>query len=109
LTTRIIYLKNRPEYHRTPLNNPVIHRSIYFRKEKALEGKSKASHSVHSPFFPEDKQEHWWCYIADRKNHALITPPNHVTALIDREEVELKFTAPQKPGTDTNRAPIWTR
>jgi translocation protein SEC63 len=24
--------------------------------------------------------------------------PNHVTSLIDREEVELKFTAPQKPG-----------
>merc|ERR1712243_457223 len=45
-----------------------------------------------------DKQEFWWCYIADRKNHQLITPPNHVTSLIDREEVELKFTAPQKPG-----------
>ena len=80
---------------------PAIYRSIHFRKEKALEGKSKTSHSVHCPFFPDDKQEHWWCYIADRKNHALITPPNHVTALIDREEVELKFTAPQKPGTYT--------
>ena len=72
---------------------------IYFRREKALEGKSKVSHSVHCPYFPDDKQEFWWCYIADRKNHALITPPNHVTSLIDREEVELKFTAPQKPGT----------
>ena len=68
------------------------------RREKALEGKSKISHSVHCPFFPDDKQEFWWCYIADRKNHQLITPPNHVTSLIDREEVELKFTAPQKPG-----------
>lgn len=68
------------------------------KREKALEGKSKISHSVHCPFFPDDKQEFWWCYIADRKNHALITPPNHVTSLIDREEVELKFTAPQKPG-----------
>merc|ERR1712018_521058 len=68
------------------------------RREKALEGKSKVSHSVHCPYFPDDKQEFWWCYIADRKNHALITPPNHVTSLIDREEVELKFTAPQKPG-----------
>lgn len=69
-----------------------------FRREKALEGKSKISHSVHCPFFPDDKQEFWWCYIADKKNHQLITPPNHVTSLIDREEVELKFTAPQKPG-----------
>merc|ERR1719273_816375 len=68
------------------------------KREKALEGKSTVSHSVHCPFFTDDKQEFWWCYIADRKNHALITPPNHVTALIDREEVELKFTAPQKPG-----------
>ena len=73
--------------------------NLPFRREKALEGKSKISHSVHCPFFPDDKQEFWWCYIADRKNHALITPPNHVTSLIDREEVELKFTAPQKPGT----------
>merc|ERR550539_634362 len=68
------------------------------KREKALEGKSKVSHSVHCPYFSDDKQEFWWCYIADRKNHALITPPNHVTSLIDREEVELKFTAPQKPG-----------
>jgi len=68
------------------------------KREKALEGKSKISHSVHCPFFPDDKQEFWWCYIADRKNHQLITPPNHVTSLTDREEVELKFTAPQKPG-----------
>merc|ERR1719216_251171 len=68
------------------------------KREKALEGKSKVSHSVHCPYFSDDKQEFWWCYIADRENHALITPPNHVTSLIDREEVELKFTAPQKPG-----------
>ena len=63
-----------------------------------MEGKSRISHSVHCPYFTDDKQEFWWAYIADRKNHALITPPNHVTSLVDREEVELKFTAPQKPG-----------
>merc|ERR1711971_57957 len=68
------------------------------KREKALEGKSKVSHSVHSPYFTDDKQEFWWCYISDRKNHALITPPIHVTGLVDREEVELKFTAPAKPG-----------
>ena len=37
-------------------------------------------------------------YIADRKGHALLTPPNHVTSLVDRQEVELIFTAPPKPG-----------
>merc|ERR1719336_3045294 len=66
------------------------------KREKALEGKSKVSHSVHSPYFTDDKQEFWWCYIADRKNHALVTPPIHVTGLVEREEVELKFTAPAK-------------
>ena len=74
---------------------------IFSRREKALEGKSKISHSVHCPYFTDDKQEFWWVFIADRKNHALITPPNHVTNLIDREEVELKFTAPQRPGKKT--------
>jgi len=68
------------------------------KREKALEGKSRVSHSVHCPFFTDDKQEHWWVYIADRRNHALLTPPNHVTALVDRQEVELIFTAPPKPG-----------
>lgn len=64
-----------------------------------MEGKSKVSHSVHCPYFTDDKQEFWWCYISDRKNHALVTPPTHVTGLVEREEVELKFTAPLKPGT----------
>jgi len=68
------------------------------KREKALEGKSRVSHSVHCPFFTDDKQEHWWVYIADRRSHALLTPPNHVTALVDRQEVELIFTAPPKPG-----------
>lgn len=68
------------------------------KREKALEGKSKVSHSVHCPFFTDDKQEFWWCYLSDRKTHALVTPPIHVTNLIHSEEVELKFTAPMKPG-----------
>ena len=70
----------------------------FFRREKALEGKSRNSHSVHCPYFTDDKQEFWWCYISDRKNHALVTPPSLLTNLVEREEVELKFTAPPKPG-----------
>lgn len=68
------------------------------KREKALEGRSKVSHSVHCPYFTDDKQEHWWVYISDRKTHSLVTPPYHVTSLINEEEVELKFTAPGKPG-----------
>lgn len=71
------------------------------KREKALEGKSKLSHTVHCPFFPEDKQEYWWTYVCDRKKHLLITAPYQITNLVDMEEVQLKFTAPQRPGIYT--------
>jgi len=68
------------------------------RREKALSGKSRVSHSVHCPYYTDDKQEFWWVYISDRKTHSLITPPYHLTSLVNQEEVELKFTAPSKEG-----------
>merc|ERR1719348_1344138 len=68
------------------------------KREKALSGKSRVSHSVHCPYFTDDKQEYWWVYICDRKTHSLITPPYHLTGLVDYDEVELKFTAPGKRG-----------
>jgi len=71
------------------------------KKEKVLEAKSKQSHSVHCPYYPEDKQEYWWIYLADRKKHALTSVPVLMTNLVDKEEVELKFTAPPKPGVYT--------
>ncbi|XP_076062553.1 translocation protein Sec63 isoform X2 [Oratosquilla oratoria] len=71
------------------------------KREKALEGKSKISHSVHCPYFTEDKQEFWWVYVSDRKKHMVITAPYQVTNLVDQEEVQLKFTAPHKPGNYT--------
>merc|ERR1712192_269485 len=64
------------------------------KREKALSGKSRVSHSVHCPYYTDDKQEYWWVYICDRKTHSLITPPYHLTNLVNAEEVELKFTAP---------------
>lgn len=70
------------------------------RREK-LEGKSKMSHSVHCPSYPEDKQEYWWTYICDRKSRTLLTAPYHVTNLVDSEEIQLKFTAPRWPGVYT--------
>ncbi|XP_045583625.1 translocation protein SEC63 homolog isoform X1 [Procambarus clarkii] len=71
------------------------------KREKALEGKSRMSHAVHCPYFPDDKQEYWWTYVCDRKKHMLITAPYQITNLVDHEEVQLKFTAPQKPGIYT--------
>ncbi|KAL9699667.1 hypothetical protein quinque_003108 [Culex quinquefasciatus] len=67
-------------------------------KREKLEGKSKVSHPVHCPLFPEEKYEYWWTYICDRKSHTLLTAPYHVTNLVHREEVQLKFTAPKWPG-----------
>lgn len=65
------------------------------KKQKVFESKPRKSHSVHCPFFPDDKQEFWWVYIVDRKRFALITAPLLVTSLVDTEEIELKFTAPK--------------
>ncbi|KAG8238644.1 hypothetical protein J437_LFUL018476 [Ladona fulva] len=77
------------------------------KREKVLEGRSKRSHSVHCPFFPDDKQEYWWVYICDRKSHTLLTAPCHITALVEHEEVQLKFTAPRWPGLYTFT--VWLR
>ncbi|XP_072037155.1 translocation protein SEC63 homolog, partial [Amphiura filiformis] len=66
------------------------------RKEKVLEGKSKDSHEVHCPYFPDVKQEWWWVYLADRKSHRLVTLPQMVYDLKEEKEIQLQFTAPPK-------------
>ncbi|GJQ67590.1 hypothetical protein Trydic_g8396 [Trypoxylus dichotomus] len=71
------------------------------KREKVLEGRSKLSHTVHCPFYPYDKQEYWWIYVCDRKSKTLMTSPYHLTSLVDREECQLKFTAPNWKGTYT--------
>lgn len=68
-------------------------------KQKVFESKPKKSHAVHCPFFPDDKQEFWWVYLVDKKKFALVTAPVLVTSLVDVEQIELKFTAPIKPGS----------
>ncbi|XP_002035692.2 translocation protein SEC63 homolog [Drosophila sechellia] len=70
-------------------------------KRERLEGKSRLSHTVHCPYFPEEKQEYWWTYICDRKSRTLLTAPYHVTNLVENEEIQLKFTAPRWPGVYT--------
>lgn len=56
------------------------------------------SHLVHCPYFPDQKQEFWWVYLVDRKRLALVTAPILITTLVNSEDLELKFTAPRKPG-----------
>ncbi|XP_059838975.1 translocation protein SEC63 homolog [Hypanus sabinus] len=75
-----------------------LQQSIQRRERALLETKSKITHPVHTLYFPEEKQEWWWLYIADRKEHMLISMPYHVCTLKEQEEIELKFSAPYKPG-----------
>lgn len=75
-----------------------LQQSIQRRERALLETKSKVTHPVYSLYFPEEKQEWWWLYIADRKDQTLVSMPYHVCTLKDTEEVELKFPAPSKTG-----------
>lgn len=71
------------------------------KKENSLDMKKKESHSVHCPHFPEEKQEGWWLYMADKKNHMLVTAPVQILSLKTEEEVALKFSAPPRVGIYT--------
>lgn len=68
------------------------------RKREKLETRAKISHRVFCPFYPEIKQECWWLYVADRKHRSLISAPVYLCTLKDKEEVEVKFSAPKEPG-----------
>lgn len=71
------------------------------KKDGMLETKSKETHVVHSPHFPCEKYEWWWLYVADKKSRLLITAPVQVCSLRTEEQVEMKFSAPKKPGIYT--------
>ncbi|XP_052280964.1 translocation protein SEC63 homolog [Dreissena polymorpha] len=71
------------------------------KKENTLETKKKESHPVHCPYFPDEKQEGWWLYVADRKNHMLVSAPVQILTLKKEEEMTLKFSAPPKVGIYT--------
>ncbi|XP_038838295.1 translocation protein SEC63 homolog isoform X1 [Salvelinus namaycush] len=75
-----------------------LQQSIQRRERALLETKSKVTHPVYSLYYPEEKHEWWWLYIADRKDQTLVSMPYHVCTLKDTEEVELKFPAPSKTG-----------
>jgi len=52
-------------------------------------------------FYNKIKQECWWLYVADPKHFQLISAPVYICTLKDREEVEVKFSAPKTPGDYT--------
>ena len=67
-------------------------------KKKPQSSEECESHPVHCPYFPVDKEEGWWIFIADRKTGEIITPPKYVAGLKDEQEVFLKFQAPEVLG-----------
>lgn len=71
------------------------------KKEFTIETKAKESPLVHCPYFPEGKQEGWWLYVSDKKQHMLITAPVQILTLKKKEEITLKFLAPMKPSVYT--------
>ncbi|XP_020622876.1 translocation protein SEC63 homolog [Orbicella faveolata] len=68
-------------------------------RDPILDPKSKESHIVHAPYFPEEKQEWWWIYVTDRRKIELITPPQQIFNLKEEEKVDLRFQAPHKAKT----------
>lgn len=64
-----------------------LQQSIQRRERALLETKSKVTHPAYSLYFPEEKQEWWWLYIADRRDQTLVSMPYHVCTLKDTEEV----------------------
>uniref|UniRef100_A0A7M5XBC5 J domain-containing protein n=1 Tax=Clytia hemisphaerica TaxID=252671 RepID=A0A7M5XBC5_9CNID len=66
--------------------------------DRLLDAKSKESHIVHCPYYPMEKHEYWWVYLINKKNNQLVTAPQQVTNLKVTEKVQLKFSAPEKPG-----------
>lgn len=66
--------------------------------DRLMEVKSKESHIVHCPYYPMEKHEHWWVYIINKKTNLLLSAPQQVTNLKDTEKIQLKFSAPERPG-----------
>uniref|UniRef100_A0A3P8XP12 Translocation protein SEC63 homolog n=1 Tax=Esox lucius TaxID=8010 RepID=A0A3P8XP12_ESOLU len=66
-----------------------LQQSIQRRERALLETKSKVTHPVYSLYYPEEKHEWWWLYIADRRDQTLVSMPCHVCTLRDTEELEV--------------------
>uniref|UniRef100_A0A3Q2XM63 Translocation protein SEC63 homolog n=1 Tax=Hippocampus comes TaxID=109280 RepID=A0A3Q2XM63_HIPCM len=66
-----------------------LQQSIQRRERALLETKSKVTHTAYSLYYPEEKQEWWWLYIADRRDQTLVSMPYHVCTLKDTEELEV--------------------
>ena len=78
---------NPPSISLPPQEWEALQQSVQRRERALLETKSKVTHPVYSLYYPEEKHEWWWLYIADRKDQTLVSMPYHVCTLKDTEEV----------------------
>ncbi|CAH8602494.1 unnamed protein product [Heterobilharzia americana] len=68
------------------------------KSSSMMNSKTHSTHVVHCPYFPVEKFEGWWVYLADRKTRQLITKPIYIATLQNEEELQLRFVAPPLPG-----------
>nr|CAH8861224.1 unnamed protein product [Trichobilharzia regenti] len=68
------------------------------KSSSMMDSKTHCTHVVHCPYFPVEKFEGWWVYLADRKTRQLITKPIYIATLQNEEELQLRFVAPPIPG-----------
>ncbi|KAK4468232.1 hypothetical protein MN116_008388 [Schistosoma mekongi] len=68
------------------------------KSSSMMDSKTHCTHVVHCPYFPVEKFEGWWIYLADRKTRQLITKPIYIATLQTEEELQLRFVAPPIPG-----------
>ncbi|KAH3835927.1 hypothetical protein DPMN_109296 [Dreissena polymorpha] len=72
----------------------------YRAQENAVETNQTDTYFGHCPYFPDERQEGWWLYVADLDNKQLVTKPVLIVSLL--EEIRLRISAPKEAGCNTN-------
>lgn len=68
------------------------------KKEKQQsEDLQRSSHTVYTPRWPIEKQEHWWIYLCDQNLNMIFAPVQPVYSLENEKEVLIQFQAPPYP------------
>lgn len=75
-----------------------LQQSLNKHSKKKFEQLATDSHTVHAPYFPQEKFELWWLYVVDRKKREMKCLPTKITGLMNEYATELQFAAPDRPG-----------
>ena len=58
---------------------------------------NRTSHTVYTPRWPVEKQEHWWIYLCDQNLNMIFAPVQPIYSLENEKEVLIQFQAPPYP------------